>query len=127
MRTVRKALRLAVSSWIVLQLAGLAAAPIVFCSRATAPESDSHGACCPGVGPGQVCPMHKTREGASKCALSSGCHTSDIALVSLFASIGLTPQSSFTVHPGVSSDRIARLTERSIARASLPEAPPPRI
>jgi hypothetical protein len=71
--------------------------------------------------------MHKTREGASKCALSSACHTSDAALVSLFASIGITPQSSFILDPGVSSDRIVRLTERSIARASLPDPLPPRI
>jgi len=71
--------------------------------------------------------MHKTREGASTCALSSACHTSDAALVSLFAAIGVTPQSSFSLDPGLSSDRIVRLSERSIARASLPDRPPPRI
>ena len=127
MRIVRKALRLAVSSWIVVQLAGLAAAPLVLCSKAPAAESDSHATCCPGVGPGQVCPMHKTREGASKCSLSSACHTSDAALLSLFASIGVTPQSSFFSEPNVPAALIVSAVERSIARATLPEAPPPRV
>ena len=127
MRTVRKGLRLAVGAWVVIQLAGLAAGPLVLCSKAPAQESDSHGACCPGVGPGQVCPMHKTREGASKCTLSSACHPSDAALLSLFAAIGVTPQGSFPLAPNLTTDRIASLSERSIVRASLPEPPPPRI
>ncbi len=127
MRTVRKALRLAVSSWIVIQLAGIAAAPLAVCSKASAAPSDSHGACCPGVGPGQVCPMHKTREGASKCTLGSACHTSDAALLSLLTAIGVTPQCSSAFEPDLSTDRIVSPAERSIARASLPEPPPPRL
>ena len=71
--------------------------------------------------------MHKTREGASKCTLSSACHTSDAALLSLFTAIGVTPQASFPFEPHLSTDRIVSLSERSIARASLPEPPPPRV
>ena len=124
---VRRALRVAVRGWLVLQLAGFVAAPVMLCSHHQTAGPDSHAACCPGVGPGQVCPMHKTREGASKCTMSSACQTADAALLSLFTSIGVTPHSSFILDANISTDRILALSESPIARADLPESPPPRI
>ena len=124
---MRRVLRLAVRGWIVVQLAGLVAAPVALCSHMQGGGHDRHAACCPGVGPGQVCPMHKTREGASKCTMTSGCQTSDAALLSLLTPIGVTPHSSFILDAAASTNRIVALSETPIARADLPESPPPRI
>jgi hypothetical protein len=123
---VKKTLRLAVSGWILIQLAGLAAAPIALCATAPATATDSH-ACCPGVGPGQICPMHKTREGASRCTMTSACQASDATLLSLFTSIGITPPSSVTVDASSAGDRVLALVEQSIVRASAPDPQPPRL
>src|SRR5436190_16906974 len=101
--TVRRALRMTIGVWMAAQLVGAAAAPFALCSAFQPAPSDSHSGCCPGVGPGQVCPMHKTREGAARCTMSSACHASDAALLSLFSSIGVTPQSDFTLDAGVST------------------------
>jgi hypothetical protein len=71
--------------------------------------------------------MHKTREGASTCVLSSACHASDAALLSLFFSIGVAPHSAIAFGSNTAADPIAFLTERSIARPTLPEPEPPRV
>jgi len=127
MTTVRRALRMGIGVWMAAQLVGAAAAPLVLCSASQPAASDSHAACCPGVGPGQVCPMHKTREGAARCTMSSACHASDAALLSLFTSIGVTPQSDFTLDAGASTGGVVARVEGSIARASFPEPHPPRL
>src|SRR5437763_7577936 len=126
MRAVRRALRSAVWGWFAVQLAAWLAAPTVLCAHerhATAHQAS----CCPGVGPGQVCPMHKTREGASKCAMSSACRPSDAALLSLFITLGVTTPAALTIAVSSSSNPIVFPREAPIAYAVPPDLPPPRI
>src|SRR5207253_8648828 len=116
----------AVCSWLMLQLAGACSAPLVlYAHDESAPNH--HDSCCPGVGPGQVCPMHKTREGASKCAMSSACRPSDAALLSLFTTLGVTTPAALTIAVSSSSNPIVFPREAPIAYAVPPDLPPPRI
>jgi len=126
MRRVRSALRLAVDGWLAIQLAGLVAAPTVLCAHAESAISDHPAACCPGVAPGQMCPMHRAREGSSKCAMTAACHPSDAALVSLFATIGVTPPAPLTLDLAKSFEAVLFGLQAPIARAELPDSPPPR-
>jgi hypothetical protein len=113
--------------WLVLQLAALAAAPIALCSRPASGLAMRHDAnCCPGIAPGQVCPMHHTREGEPTCTMSSACGTSDIALLSLTFGLSAPVPSAHAVHLVATADLVSSPAPARIVRAELPEPPPPR-
>jgi hypothetical protein len=111
----------------VLQVAALAAAPMSLCAHPAAVPSAHHDAnCCPGIAPGQVCPMHHTREGGRTCTMSSACCAGDIALLSLSFALGAPLSSAHTLHFTPTNDRVSSFVPARIARADLPEPPPPR-
>jgi hypothetical protein len=119
--------RLVAGVWLVLQVAALAAAPISSSSNPAAPPAAHHDAnCCPGIAPGQVCPMHHTREGGRTCTMSGGCRTGDIALLSLTFALGVPTPSVHALHLTLTSDCVPSLVPARIVRAELPESPPPR-
>jgi len=124
MRAARRVVRFAVHGWLAIQLLASTAAPLVMCAQQPSAARGAH-ACCPGVGPGQVCPMHHTREGASKCALSAACGSSDAALLSLLIAPGVAPPpvTSAAIQP---AERFTLSSELPIDRATVPDAPPPR-
>ena len=62
MSFVRRHLSWMVCGWLVCQMASVAAAPLAFCCK-DVPAADPDDKCCPGLLPGQICPMHHTREG----------------------------------------------------------------
>jgi hypothetical protein len=111
-RQMRSMLRLFASAWLLCQLTGLIAAPVA--------------ACCPGVAPGQVCPMHHTREGAKHCVMRSDCGSSTAALLTLIGGVGLVPPPVAFAGPFVVATPALRPAFPAIARAERPEAPPPR-
>ncbi len=127
MEHVRRGLRSVACGWLAMQLVAFAAAPMIGLCCAGAPASSAHPrACCPGIAPGQMCPMHHSREGGRTCTMGSACHTGDAALLSIFAVVGL-------VSPATPADRLASSAERlpsfataPIFRTELPESPPPR-
>src|SRR5689334_12807066 len=125
MRRVRRALRAAACGWLAAQLTGLAAAPLALCAHQPA-AAHEHAACCPGVAPGQVCPMHRTREGAAKCTMRANCRAADAALLSLFAALGVTPPAEHVAEAVRPTGRLVVGSDAPIARASLPDPPPPR-
>jgi len=92
-------LRFVAAAWLASQLAALAGAPVVlFAAPAQQPPPD----CCPGVGPGQVCPMHHTRETKPRCTLCACTSHSDAALLSLTGLTGVLAAS-----PAVAADQAA--------------------
>ena len=66
---MRPMLRALASAWLVCQLAGLIAAPVAMCVNPAEAAASAEDACCPGVAPGQVCPMHHTRERLRKAGV----------------------------------------------------------
>jgi len=119
--------RLVAAVWIVLQVAALAAAPLSLCAHAPAEPAAHHDAnCCPGIAPGQVCPMHHTREGGRTCTMSSACGAGDIALLSLSFALGAPVPLAHALHLNAVRDRVSSLVPARIVRADLPDPPPPR-
>jgi len=125
MRAVRRVVRSAVFSWLSIQLLASVAAPFAMCARPLAVAREEH-ACCPGVGPGQVCPMHHTREGATTCAISAACGSSNAALVSLLFVPGLDIPRVAAAAPLEQIGGFILSSEHPLDRTTIPDAPPPR-
>lgn len=134
MTTLRKRLSWFAAFWICCQTAGFVAAPVVFgvTAHASAAVPVDAECDCPGTLPGQACPMHgakkgheQTREDENACRLRNTCETSDAALLTLTGTIGVLPVSS-SVNVDLAPAPAAQLALNPIARAKLPEAPPPR-
>ena len=116
--------RLAACGWLTLQLAGFLATPLAICSVQN--RTATHQAkCCPGVAPGQLCPMHHAREGGRTCVMRGTCH-SDAALLSLFTVAGIPADRAIAVDLMPTTDRIDPLAAAPIARVDIPDSPPPR-
>jgi hypothetical protein len=115
--------------WLVCQLAGLLAAPVVLGFRATAADAEEAGCECPGTAPGQACPMHKghadTRDDENTCRMQSTCATSDAALLTICGSIGLLPAGA-AVEAHHVPETIVQPIRTLTSRTELPDAPPPR-
>jgi hypothetical protein len=125
--SMRPMLRAFASAWLVCQLAGLIAAPVAMCVSPAEAAASAEDACCPGVAPGQVCPMHHTREGAKHCVMRSACASGTTALLTLVGSVGLLPSlSSSPADALVPVGTAPRVASATVARAELPESPPPR-
>lgn len=125
--SMRPMLRALASAWLVCQLAGLIAAPVAMCVNPAEAAASAEDACCPGVAPGQVCPMHHTREGAKHCVMRSACASGTTALLTLVGGVGLLPSlTSSAVDTLAQAGAAPRLASATIARTELPESPPPR-
>jgi hypothetical protein len=128
MHTVRCLLRSVAAVWVVCQLAGVVTAPLAM-RFVAAPESDHHATkcVCPGVAPGQTCPMHHTtRSDGRECLMRSASGADDAVLLSLVGTSGLLPslpRSLVTLH---NFEPIGATTSATIVRIDRPDAPPPR-
>lgn len=122
-----RALRITAAIWIVIQLAAVCAAPVVLACAHVPTAADDEAACCPGLLPGQVCPMHHTREGAQKCHMRSACGSSDASLVTLTFGVGVLPSNATLVAIAPIATAAAAPAAGAIARPDRPEPPPPRL
>jgi len=125
MSLVRRRLPWVIGAWLVCQIAGVAAAPLTFCCQNVA-TADDEEKCCPGLLPGQVCPMHHTKEGERTCKMRNACAKSDAALVALAGGIGVLPPATAVVNTFDPGDRLRPTSRSAILRAYRPESPPPR-
>jgi hypothetical protein len=126
MLSVRRRLSWLVCAWLTCQIATVVAAPITFCCKAV-PVADDDEECCPGVAPGQLCPMHhKTATGKNDCKMRSTCGPADAMLVALAGGIGVLPRATAVVNAFVPGDVVAPSAPVALARSSRPESPPPR-
>jgi hypothetical protein len=117
-------------SWFVciclaLQIASVAAAPLAFCCTRVV-TADDEEKCCPGLLPGQICPMHHTREGVRTCKMRDVCGRADAALVALAGGVGVLPPATFAVSSFYLGDLLRPAPRSAIVRAYRPESPPPR-
>jgi hypothetical protein len=118
--------RCVASAWLVVQLLALAAAPFAVCAHATEHAGAHNMKCCPGILPGQICPMHHEREGGRTCTMTSPCRGADAALVSLLAFAGAVPLAPASIAPAMSTVSFHLSTTTPIARSTIPDPPPPR-
>jgi hypothetical protein len=125
MTAVRRRLSWVVTLWLACQVAGVVAAPLAFCCRSI-PAHDDDEQCCPGLLPGQICPMHHRREGEPTCKMRDACAHADSALVSLAGIVGLLPPAPSVVNAFETGDQLTAIAESAIARLHRPESPPPR-
>ena len=118
---VRRLLRSIAWCWLVCQLIAVAA-PLALCCPAFGIDDPS---CCPGVGPGQFCPMHHSREGDRSCRMQNACGHHDSELLTLTAAGVLPPVASVG---SISSiiESIRQAAPSTLSRAERPDLPPPR-
>jgi hypothetical protein len=121
----RRRLSWAVGAWLLFQIANVAAAPVAFCCQNVAIAGDDEK-CCPGLLPGQVCPMHHTKEGVATCRMRSMCAGTDASLVALAGGLGAMPVVTAVVRPFALGDPLPVASRPSILRTDRPESPPPR-
>jgi hypothetical protein len=118
---LRRLVRSIAWCWLVCQAAAVAA-PLALCCPQFGIDEAS---CCPGIGPGQFCPMHRTREGDRTCRVQNACGHHDSALLALTA-VGILPPVS-SVHSASSIVGSIRPPATStLSRAARPDLPPPR-
>jgi hypothetical protein len=125
MPLVRRHMSWVVCIWLACQVAGVVAAPLAFCCQA-APMADDDEVCCPGLLPGQICPMHHKREGERTCKMRDACGRADAGLVALAGVVGLLPETTVAVSAFAVGDPVSAIAPSAIARAYRPESPPPR-
>jgi hypothetical protein len=125
MPLVRRRLSWVVCIWLACQVAGVVAAPLAFCCRAV-PVADDDEICCPGLLPGQICPMHHKREGDRTCKMRDACSRADAGLVALAGVVGLLPDATIAVSAFAVGGPVRAIVPSAISRAYRPESPPPR-
>lgn len=123
---VRQLLRVVAGIWLVSQLAGVCAAPIAFAIVPVHAAADDETACCPGLKPGQVCPMHHTREGMRKCLMRNACGSSDAMLVALTFGTGVLPDIGGAIADFQTAPSPVARSASAIHRPAHPDSPPPR-
>jgi hypothetical protein len=126
MARVRRRLAWIVCAWLLSQAAGVAAAPFALCCTSPPVAHDDEEKCCPGLLPGQMCPMHHTREGQRTCKMRSACANTDAALIALSGGLGDLPASTSFVSAFEPGAFVATLASSTMLRTSRPESPPPR-
>ena len=124
MFAVRRRLSWVVLLWLAGQVAGIAAAPVAFCCQRVATEDDD--ICCPGLKPGQTCPMHHTRHSDRTCKMRNACGRADAGLVSLAGVVGLLPPPTIVVSAFDLGGAVDCAAPSALLRAYRPESPPPR-
>jgi hypothetical protein len=125
MSFARRHLAWMVCGWLLCQVASVAAAPLAFCCK-DIPAADPDDKCCPGMLPGQICPMHHTREGVKTCKMRNACAQSDAALIGLAGGLATLSPPTAAVSIFDSGTTVPQIAPSAILRAHVPESPPPR-
>jgi len=125
MSRVRRRLSWVIGAWLLCQIASVAAAPLTFCCQNVASAVDEEE-CCPGLLPGQVCPMHHVKKGERTCQMRSSCVSSDAAIISLAVGAVVPPSATPSVSAFELGDRVIPAPQSITLRSDRPESPPPR-
>ena len=135
MTAVRRHLTPIGISCLLFQAVGFAMSPIAICCAVALQAPVDDDACCKGMAPGQMCPLHKHRqapkdtanhhEAPSHSAIRSACAPVDPALISFAFGLGILPElvsiDVVTVSTPVTADRVT-----AIQRSRSLDPPPPR-
>jgi hypothetical protein len=119
---MRRFLRALAGIWLACQLVA-AASPLTLVSDAFGIDQAS---CCPGVAPGQMCPMHHHGAADKKtCKMESACAHHDAALLTILA-VGVVQAAIHPVAPVSHSPARFVSATATVARAVIPDVPPPQ-
>lgn len=135
MTAIRRHLTAIGISCLLFQAAGFAMSPIAICCAVALRAAADDDACCKGMGPGQMCPLHKHRqapkdtahhdEAPSRSAVRSSCAPVDPALLSFAFGLGILPEAVsldvIAVSISVPADHLT-----VIPRSRSLDPPPPR-
>src|SRR3954470_24985076 len=125
MSSVRRRLSWLVGVWLLCQVANVGAAPLTFCCQNVASVGDDEK-CCPGLLPGQVCPMHHTKEGERTCKMRGLCTSTDASLLALASALGAMPEPTVVVSAFAVGVLPRVAPSSTLLRTDRPESPPPR-
>ena len=125
MFVVRRYLPWLICACLACQIAGVVAAPITFCCQNVATAGDEQK-CCPGLLPGQVCPMHHTREGERTCKMRNSCAQADAALIALAGGLSIVAPATSVVITFDLGDVLRASQPAVVTHSARPESPPPR-
>ncbi len=108
--------------WLACQLIA-AASPLTLFSERFGIDQES---CCPGLAPGQVCPMHHHAAGErSTCKMESTCAHHDAALLTILA-VGVLPTHTASTAATTAPEAVASPASSTRSRAVVPDVPPPQ-
>jgi len=120
---MRRCLRVLSSVWLACQLVAVVA-PLTLVNDRFGIDPAS---CCPGIGPGQVCPMHHHTAGdRSTCKMERECAHADSALLTILA-VGTMPPARTALASVNHTEFVSPIAASSQSRAVVPDAPPPRV
>jgi hypothetical protein len=123
---VRRRLSWVVAAWLLCHMANVSAAPLTFCCQNVATAADDEE-CCPGLLPGQVCPMHHTKEGERTCKMRGSCTGTDASLLALASALGAMPEPTVVVSAFAVGVLPRVAPSSTLLRIDRPESPPPRL
>jgi len=125
---VRRHLSWLICAWLTCQIAGVAAAPFMFCCKDVPIAADEKNL-LPGLLPGQLCPMHhRTAAGRNECKMRSACAPADAMLVALAGGAGMLPRATAVVNAFEPGAVVASSAPTAIAPHVPPRvAPSPRV
>lgn len=119
---MRRFLRALAGAWLACQIVA-AAAPLTLFSDSLGIDQAS---CCPGVLPGQACPMHhKSSADKTTCKMESACAHHDAALLTILA-VGVLPPPAVADAAVSDLDSVLTTATSSSSRAVVPDVPPPQ-
>jgi hypothetical protein len=125
-RRVRRHLSWLASAWLLGQLGAFALSPVAL--HADAVARDAICTCTDG-GPNHMCPMHHhdAPADAAKCAMRSTFPSADARFLSVIGAMGIMPLQAASVPFEIAFRSIPLLRLTPIARAAVPDLPPPRL
>ncbi len=138
MCSIRRRLARVGALWLCCQFAFVVSASAFDCRVPSSVAAMEDDACCEGMAPGQMCPMHKHRPGAghgskqqtspspakTDCTMKDACLPSD-ALLSLSTSEGLVP-TTVTIQDQPLTSPLLELLVAAQTHVEWPDSPPPR-
>jgi hypothetical protein len=140
MQPMRTRVRYVAAIGLLMQLTVLAVTPLALCCSSPAPSTlvaaeNKDEACCEGLGPGQVCPMHHhtkpsghahqaKRSSDLSCTMRNACKAPDLALLSVLS--GALAPASVSFSFDLSSSPVALTQVDLLTRDLIPDTPPPR-
>ena len=132
MRAFRRHIAGWTAAWFLCQAVALSATPA--CAMAMRADQAALPECCRNLKPGQTCPMHPNgvtgdTAGAPAdraCHLCSSRRPLATSLLSLSAGLGITASAAALATSAPVIIPVDPLAPRPLARAAVPDPPPPR-
>jgi hypothetical protein len=119
---MRRFVRTLAGVWLACQVVAAASPLMLFDDRFGIDQAS----CCPGVGPGQVCPMHHRSAGdRGTCKMESACAHHDATLLTMLA-VGVIPPTAAAIVADARISVASPLAASTLSCAAAPDVPPPQ-